>query len=114
MRSSLLANVGSLVAFRSGFDEATRLARELPGLGAADLQGLRPFEVAARVSTGTGSGTAVMTGRTEPLPPTTGQAGAIRAHSAERYGGTANLDGITPKATTGDIPDATLGRGARG
>ena len=91
MRTSLVANVGSLVSFRAGFDEATRLARELPGLGAADLQALRPFEVAARVSTGTGSGTVVMTGRTEPLPPMTGQAARIRAMSAERYGGLAEV-----------------------
>lgn len=111
MRTSLVANVGSLVSFRAGFDEATRLARELPGLGAADLQALRPFEVAARVSTGTGSGTVVMTGRTEPLPPMTGQAARIRAMSAERYGGLAEVS--VPRETSRDRPDGALGRGRR-
>src|SRR5205807_7013488 len=64
IRAALLGNVGSLVSFRLGFEEATRLARELPGLTASDLQALRPFEVAARISTGTGSGTRIVTGRT--------------------------------------------------
>lgn len=113
MRTSLVANVGSLVSFRAGFDEATRVARELPGLSASDLQALRPFEVAARVSTGTGSGTAVMTGRTEPLPPMTGQAARIRARSAERYGGVAEVSTIAPKRMPTDPPDGSLGRGRR-
>jgi hypothetical protein len=86
LRQSLLGNVGSLVSFRLGYDEATKVARDLPGLAAGDIQALRRFEVAARISTGTGSGVAVMTGRTEPLPAVTGQARRIRQTSAERYG----------------------------
>jgi hypothetical protein len=88
LRAALMGNVSTLVSFRAGAQEATLLARELPGLEAHDLQTLGRFEVAARVGTGTGSGIAVMTGRTEPLPPETGQAGRIRAASAERYGQT--------------------------
>jgi Type IV secretion-system coupling protein DNA-binding domain/Helicase HerA, central domain len=87
IRQSLLGNVGSLLTFKAGADEATRLARELPGLQAADIMGLARFECAARVSTGSlGSGTAIVTGRTEGPPPLTGQAAAIRALSAMRYG----------------------------
>jgi hypothetical protein len=88
MRQSLLGNVGSLITFRAGSEEATRIARELPGLSAEDIQGLARFEVAARINTaGAGTGSAVVTGRTEPLPPPVlGQAAAIRARSAARYG----------------------------
>jgi hypothetical protein len=87
VRQSLLGNVGSLVTFRAGADEAARLARELPGLQASDIMGLSRFECAARVSTGgLGGGSAIVTGRTEGPPPITGQAEAIRALTAERYG----------------------------
>jgi len=87
VRSSLLGNVGSLVAMKAGADEAARLAREMPGLQASDLMGLARFECAAKISTGAaGSGSAVVTGRTEGPPPLTGQAATIRALTAERYG----------------------------
>lgn len=88
VRDSLLGNVGSLVALKAtGHDEATRLARELPGLEASDLMGLGRYECAARINTGAlGSGSVVVTGRTEAPPPVTGQAARIRALTAERYG----------------------------
>ncbi len=88
VRNSLLANVGSVIAMKTtGADEATRLARELPGLTANDLMGLRRYECAARINTGAiGSGSVVVTGRTEGPPPVTGQARTIRALTAERYG----------------------------
>lgn len=87
VRQSLLGNVGSLLTFKAGADEAARLSRELPGLEAADIMGLARFECAARISTGSlGSGSAVVTGRTEGPPPRTGQAAAIRALTAARYG----------------------------
>jgi hypothetical protein len=86
-RQSLLGNVASLVTFRAGADEATRIARELPGLSPADIMSLQRYEVAARLSTGgLGSGSAVVTGRTEGPPSVTGQAATIRARSAEAYG----------------------------
>ncbi|HTD09918.1 MAG TPA: type IV secretion system DNA-binding domain-containing protein [Solirubrobacteraceae bacterium] len=90
VRDSLLGNVGSLVALKAtGHDEATRLARELPGLQASDLMGLSSsrYECAARINTGgLGSGSVVVTGRTEAPPPLTGQAARIRALSAQAYG----------------------------
>ena len=86
LQQSLLGNVGSLVSFRLGYDEANRVARDIPGLAAGDLQALRRFEVAARIGTGTGSSVATVTGQTEPLPDRTGQADYIRQRSAARYG----------------------------
>jgi Type IV secretion-system coupling protein DNA-binding domain/Helicase HerA, central domain len=90
VRNSLLGNVSSLIAMKAtGHDEASRLARELPGLEASDLMGLSSsrYECAARINTGgAGGGSAVVTGRTEGPPPVTGQAARIRALTAERYG----------------------------
>lgn len=81
---SLLGNVGSLITFTAGAEEAARIARELPGLSAADIIALGRFEVAARIHTQTGA--TILTGHTEPLPPSAGQAALIRARSVERYG----------------------------
>ena len=50
------ATSASLLTFRLGYDEATRISRELPELSTEDLQALRRFEVAARIGTGLGSG----------------------------------------------------------
>jgi hypothetical protein len=86
VRHSLLSNVGTLVSFRSGAEEAARIARELPGLEPRDIQSLPPYEVAGRVATGEGSASMVVTGRTEPLGAPTGQGARIRERSAERYG----------------------------
>jgi hypothetical protein len=86
VRAALLGNVATLITFRAGAEEATRLARELPGLSPLDIQSLGRFEVAARVGTGTGSAVALVTGRTLPPSPPTGQAAQIRKRSAEVYG----------------------------
>jgi hypothetical protein len=83
---SLLSNVGTLISLRSGADESTRIAKELPGLTARDIQSLPPYEVVARVAAGGGSGSIVVTGRTQPLGAPTGQAEAIRERSAQRFG----------------------------
>jgi hypothetical protein len=85
-RSALLGNLATLISFRAGATEAAAIARELPGISPDDLMALGRFEVAARVGTGVGSAVSVVTGRTEPLPPVTGQAGAIRDRSAQAYG----------------------------
>jgi hypothetical protein len=108
-RSALIGNVATLIAFRAGAEEAERLARQLPGLSAADLLGLQRFEVAARVGTGLGSATMVVTGRTEALPPATGQAEAIRRRSRERYGS----DFARPKPSESKRDDGSIGRAQR-
>lgn len=86
VRRSLLGNVATLITFRASAEEAARLARELPGLTADDLMALGPFEVAARVGTGAGSGVATVTGATEALPAPAGLGAEIRRRSSERYG----------------------------
>jgi hypothetical protein len=85
-RRSLLGNVGTLMVLGASPEDANAVAPALPGLSSQDLLSLRAYEVVARVSTGEGIGRVVMTGKTEPLGPPTGQADAIRALSAERYG----------------------------
>ena len=85
-RSALIGNVATLISFRAGATEAPRLARELPGMSAADLQALGRFEVAARIGTGGGSSVRVVTGRTQSLPPETGQARGIGDRTAADYG----------------------------
>jgi hypothetical protein len=115
VRRSLLGNVGSLVTFRSGYEEATRLAHELPGLGPQDLQALRRFEVAARISTGVGAGVAIVTGMTLRMPPETHQAARIRKTSAERYGQdpAALDDDLRARERGDDVEDGPVGRTRR-
>lgn len=109
IRTSLLANVGTLMTFRAGADEATRLARELPGLDARDLQSLGEFEVAARVAVGRGSASAVVTGQTEALPPVVGSASLIRQRSAERYG-PVPVEASSPSQVNADVEIGRLRR----
>jgi hypothetical protein len=89
------------------------IARELPGISASDLQALGAYEVCARVGTGGGSAVSVVTGRTEPLPPTTGQAEAIRDRSAREYGARPQAPSATTDASTRSEEEA-LGFERRG
>ena len=113
LRSALLANVGSLVAFRLNHQDATAVATELATVTARQLQHLEPFEVALRLSLRPGEVTPVVTGRTLPLEPATGDAAAVRRMAAERYG--LSLDAVdaqldqragVPTASDGDDPAA--------
>lgn len=113
-RSALIGNVATFITFRAAAEEAQRLARQLPGLSDADVMALGRFEVAARIGTGLGSAVAVVTGRTEPLPPETGQAEAIRKRSAEVYGSDPDARQTNPRATASRSDDAPLGRAGRG
>ncbi|HWT92516.1 MAG TPA: hypothetical protein VN238_05940 [Solirubrobacteraceae bacterium] len=109
VRAALLTNAASLLTFRAGATEAARLARELPGLIPADLQGLRKFEVAARIGTGAGSEVAIVTGKSQPWPKRTNLASPIRERSSERYGVRADA---APLPST-DEPEPTIGRTRR-
>jgi hypothetical protein len=104
-RSALLGNAATFVSFRAGAEEAPAIARQLPPLSPRDVMALGRFEVAARVGTGSGSTVSVMTGRTEPLPPATGQAETIRNRSAELYGArpAAELLNQRREATSGEV-----------
>ncbi len=88
VRTSLLANVGALVAFKQLSDEeAITLSRALPGVTAAQLQHLGNYEIALRLSLGPGEVTPVMTGKTLPPLPPCSDPDEIRRRSAERHGG---------------------------
>ncbi len=113
-RSALVGNLATIVSFRAAATEAPTIARELPGISAADLMALGRFEVAARVGTGSGSAVAVVTGRTEPLPPETGQAEQVRDHSAAVYGSTpAKADTATPSVDAKTAAEPRPGRTGR-
>lgn len=105
-RSALVGNLATMVTFRAGATEAPGLAQELPGISAADLQSLGAYEVAARVGTGSGSSVSVVTGRTLPPPPTTGQAETIRDASARAYGSDEEpvAPAVEPPAEVADSP----------
>jgi hypothetical protein len=101
-RSALLGNLATLISFRAGATEALTIARELPGISASDLQALCAYEVSARVGTGGGSAVTVVTGRTEPLRPASGKAGAIRDRSAARYGSPPSAPPARPPSAPDD------------
>ena len=88
LRSALLANVGSLVAFRLAADEAKSVARELPELTGEQVQHLERFEVVLRLSRGPGDVTATMTGKTLPPSAPHSDGAAIRALTGKRWGAT--------------------------
>lgn len=110
-RSALIGNVATFITFRAAAEEAQRLARQVPPVTDSDLASLKRFEVAARVGTGAGSGVAVVTGRTQPLPPPTGQAEAIRDRSARMYGAKPQASQTPSDDSQGD--DGQLGRTRR-
>jgi hypothetical protein len=112
-RGALLGNVASFITFRAPAEEAQRVARQLPGLSDTDVMSLGRFEVAARVATEAGSAVAVVTGHTEPLPPPTGQADAIRDRSATLYG--SDPTPVAPPSTDPRPPqeDGPVGRQRR-
>jgi hypothetical protein len=113
-RGALLGNAATFITFRASAEEAQRLARQVPPLSDTDVMGLARFEVAARIGVGAGSAISVVTGRTEPLPPPTGQAEAIRERSAKLYGSDPQP---SPQTTTPQPEDgsseAPLGRARR-
>ncbi len=87
LRASLLANVGSLVAFRqTGEEEANVLAKALPGVTPPQLQHLGAFEVAMRLSLGPGRSTLPMTGQTLPPSEPRSDATEMRRVAGERFG----------------------------
>jgi len=125
LRSSLLANVGSLVAFRLASDEAKLLARELPEVSPEQLAALGRFKVAMKLSLAPGQVTSTMTGRTLAVGALCSDPAVIRRLSSERYGMTieevdaalADRLGLNPSGTSGapdsDEPPASKPVGAR-
>jgi hypothetical protein len=107
LRHSLLSNVSTLVSLRAGATEAALIARELPGLLPRDIQSLPPYHVAARVATGKGSGSVVVTGRTEPLGEPIGGGQRIRERSAQAFGRSRAEIQAAIRERYGMAPDAT-------
>jgi hypothetical protein len=112
-RSALLGNSGSFITFTAPAEESSRVARQLPGLGEADVRALGRFQVAARITTA--GAVSTVTGRTLPLPNPTGQAGAIRDRSAARYGSSLLPSEPTsePQAASHEPEEPPLGRTGR-
>jgi hypothetical protein len=109
-RSALLGNAATFVTFRAIANEAPAVARQLSGVSEGDIIALQKFEVAARIGTGSGSSIAVVTGRTQPLPPTTGQAEAIRDRSAEEFGSPPEPLSNRPEVSGGETAIGRAGR----
>lgn len=87
LRQTVLANVGSLVAFRQrSSEESAALARELPGVTASQLQHLDPFEIALRLGLRHGVTTPAMTAFTIPLPDPVRAADSLAVYAAQRFG----------------------------
>lgn len=97
-RGALLGNVLNLISFGST-EDVGQIARQLPGLTEADIRRLGRYHVVARL--GTADGTAVLTGRTEPLGPETNLAKTIRDASARRYASEPETDS-PPDDASGD------------
>jgi hypothetical protein len=112
-RSALLGNVATFIAFRAAATEASRIARQLPGLSEADVVALGRFEVGARIGVGSGSAISVVTGRTQSLPEPTGQAETIRDSSAARYGAPPQAPNYEPQKPLGDLDGSAVGRTRR-
>lgn len=111
LRASLLANVGSLVAFRqNSLEEATLLAKALTGVTPPQLQHLGRYEIALRLSLGPGDVTPTMTGQTMAPRAVCGDADALRRAAGERYGRTmAVVDTDVPRQASlaADPPSGT-------
>lgn len=86
LQRAALTNAATLVAFRQNADDAKLLARELPGVGAEELQALGRFEIAARIGLGPGDVSPPVTGRTPSPPESISDPETVRRISAERYG----------------------------
>jgi hypothetical protein len=79
-------NAATIAAFRPGAEDASRIARELPGLSADELQRLEPYTVALRLGLGPGHVAPVCTVRTLPLTEPTADVDGLRRASSQRYG----------------------------
>lgn len=85
VRAAVLGNVGSLVSFRVGAEDAAVLAREFGTFAPTVLQDLRRGEVAVRLTTD-GSVGQPFRAVTAPPAPAYGRAGIVRAQSRRAYG----------------------------
>jgi hypothetical protein len=107
LRSAVLANARSRVAFQTSADDAAAMARLSGGvLSSEDFQRLRRFEAYAQIVE-RGEIMSPVSIRTLPLSSVTGDPGALRTDSRERYGRpVAEVDAEIRKLIEGE-PDPT-------
>jgi hypothetical protein len=86
LREAVAVNARSKLVFGTSAGDAATLAKEFGhGLSAADIQGLGRYEVMASIALANATAPPV-TVLTQPLDPSTRDAGELRRLSAERYG----------------------------
>jgi hypothetical protein len=86
LRQILLANVGTLAAFRLSASEATLVAAELPGVTAEQLCHLDRFEIALRLALGPGALTSTMTATTPAPSGSSRDPVAVQTFAASNWG----------------------------
>ena len=85
VQEAVLANARSRVIWQPSAADATRLAKEVAPLTAADLQGLGPHQVVVTLAAG-GSDAPPATGRTRPEPLAISGGQEIRERSRQHFG----------------------------
>lgn len=86
IQEALLTNAATLVSFRTGHADATRISRELLGVTAEQVQHLARYEIVLRLGLDHGLVAPVATARTEaPIAPSV-DAQRVRDTAARRYG----------------------------
>lgn len=113
VRAAVASNARTKLTFQASAQAARFLAPEFPGLAAADLQGLEPFEVAVAVAVGPTTAPPA-TGTTLPLSPPTGRSAAVRAWSRQQHGrDRSEIEAALRARRTPTAPDSPIGRKRR-
>lgn len=113
VRAAVASNARTKLTFQASAQAARFLAPEFPGLSAADLQGLEPFEAAVAVAVGPTTAPPA-TGTTLPLVPSTGRSAAVRAWSRQHYGrDRSEIEAALRARRTPTAPDSPIGRKRR-
>lgn len=114
---ALTTNAATFVSFRTGHQDAARVAREIPEVSAEGVQHLGRFEIVARLGLAHGQVAAPATARTVPLPAPSSDEQAIRSLAASLYGSLQEPTQDDPHGPTavppGDDGDPLLGRRRR-
>lgn len=118
LRDAILANVGTVASFRLRAPrEAALLTDRLPGISAAQLQALDPYEIALQLQLDAGAMSPVVTARTLPPSQPLSDPREMAAHAGERWGTTlaevdesfANRHGHRASRASHDGPDERVG-----
>ncbi len=122
VQRAAITNAATIAAFRPGADDAKRIAKELPGITADELQQLDPFQLALRLGLAPGRIAPVCTIASRPLREATADVDAIRRDSAQRFGRVPDeVDAelrrrhglVEPSSVADDVSAAPLGERRR-